>query len=903
MPNSLTGIRKKVNKYVRDVISGKVVTCKWVKLACQRYRNDRKEGSKRDIHFKEDKAYHAIEFIQQLTHSKGEWAGQDFILEPWELFVVWNLFGWLRKDDFRRFSTAYLEVARKNGKSTLLAGIGLYLFVADNEPGAEVYSAATKIDQARISHSEATRMVNQSPELKKHISVFKNNLSIADTASKFEPLASDHDTLDGLNIHGALIDELHAHKTRDLWDVLDTGTGARRQPLLFAITTAGYDKHSICWQQHAYVEKLLEGSLKDDSYFGMIYSIDKEDEENWENEKNWGKANPNLNVSVKMLTLEQGRKKAREMPSQLNSFKRLKLNIWTESVIRWLPTEAWKKCGLVSFDEESLEGRTCYSGLDLSSSIDVTAHVLVFPPLEKEEPYKIVCRFFIPEENMRERVKRDRVPYDVWVRDGFITATPGNVVDYSYVLHLVGKDMIQYNIKELAFDRWGASKIVQDLTEMGFEPEDAKHYKEKTLVRFGQGYKSMAPATLQLEKMLRAGELAHNNNPVLAWMASNVVVTLDPAGNMKPDKALALDTPLPTTYGWTNIGAVKINDILFDENGKQCKVIGVSDVNQRGDCYKITFSDGAEITADAEHKWAVLDVCAFGDIKKQLSLKTTRQMAGNILRESKDHLQYRFAIPLANKLNLKEQKFALDPYVLGCWLGDGNSSSAYISSDDPEMFNYFPDNFTITKKNQKYSYHIGGLVPHLYELGILNDKNIPEGYLRGSVNQRLALLQGLMDTDGHISAKDGYASFVNTNRELIDGCHELLISLGYKASIKESIARCKGKAYGAVWKVTFTARKELPPFKLKRKSNRIPKSPPRRARGLTRQIVSIEKTKPVPVKCITVDSVSSLFLAGWNMIPTHNSKSTERIDGIVALLMALDRATKHEGDEVGIIML
>lgn len=520
-----------VQQYIDDVLSGTIPACRWVKLACQRHLDDLEHGHERGLYFDKEDAQVVIAFFELLKHSKGEWAGQPFHLEPWQQFVVWLLFGWKRKTDrLRRFRTAYLEVARKNGKSTLGAGIGLYLLTLDGEPGAEVYSAATKRDQAAITHSEATRMVKASPELRRRVAIFRNNLHIPGTASKYEPLSADASSMDGLNVHGAIVDELHAHKTRELWDLLDTATGSRRQPLMFAITTAGFDRESICFKQHEYTEKVLEQVIEDDSFFGIIFTLDKADgdhpEDAWEDETVWVKSNPNLGVSKKWDDMRRKAQRAKEMPSALNAFLRRELNVWTQAETKWVPWDAWKACGK-AVDAEGLRGRTGYGGLDLSSNTDITAWVMMFPPQSEEDDYQVLCRFFIPEEAMHERTHRDRVPYEAWVRQGYIFATPGNVIDYAFVLHQIDEDMQAYDIPEVAFDRWGATKIQTELTELG---------GEDFLVQFGQGFRSMSPPMKELEKIILAEKLAHGGNPVLTWMADNLVARQDPAGNIKPDK-------------------------------------------------------------------------------------------------------------------------------------------------------------------------------------------------------------------------------------------------------------------------------------------------------------------------------------------------------------------------------
>ncbi len=512
-------------QYIEDVISGRVSVCRWVRLAVERHQQDLAEGAARGLFFDEQAARFAISFFGLLTHWKGEWSGQPVTLEPWQQFITWSLFGWKReRDNMRRFRTAYIEVPRKNGKTTWAAGIGLLLMVADGEPGAEIYSAATKRDQARLSHQAATEMVRRSAPLRSLVNIHKDNLHSLQTASKFEPLGRDADSLDGLNVHGAIVDELHAHKTRDLWDVLETATGARRQPLMLVITTAGYDRQTICWQLHTYAEKVLSGLVDDDSFFGAIYSVDEGDD--WESESNWYKANPNLGVSKKLDDMRRLAGRAREMPAQLNAFLRLHLNIWTQAEDRWISPEAWAACGL-EVDAEALAGRKAWGGLDLATTTDIAAWVLVFPPAAGDASgvFRVLPRFFIPEDAIRERSKRDRVPYEAWEREGLVFATPGNVIDYDWILAQIDQDAQTYDVQEVAFDRWGATSISTRLQERGL-----------TMVQFGQGYASMSGPMKELGKLILGQKLAHGGNQVLAWMADNVVAAQDPAGNIKPDK-------------------------------------------------------------------------------------------------------------------------------------------------------------------------------------------------------------------------------------------------------------------------------------------------------------------------------------------------------------------------------
>ena len=529
-------------QYVDDVLSDRIPVCRWVTLACERHRRDLDNGARRGLRFDEQAAKIAIAFFSVLRHWKGEWAGQLIHLEPAQQFWLWNLFGWKRSDGTRRFRTAYLEVARKNAKTTTAAGIGLYLAFVDGEDGAEVYSAATKRDQARICHKDATKMVAKSPQLRRTVGTFRDNLHDLKSGSKFEPLSSDYNTMDGLNIHGVIADELHAWPQPELWGVLRTGTGSRRQSLMLAITTAGVDQHGICYQQREYVTRILKGIIQDDAYWGMIYTLDtKQDwpdldqDDDWSDEANWIKANPLLGVSKKIDSMRESAAEAEAKPAELNHFLRWHLNLWVQAVIRWVNPLHWRACGQYPVDADALAGRPCYGGLDLSDSFDLTAFALVFPPdvreasEEPEEPYQALIWFWLPEENLLERVRKDQVPYDVWVREGYITLTPGNVVDYDFILEKIETLMETYQVEEIGFDRWGKALVMTRLQNLAGNDD--------FVVPIGQGFASMSPPMKELEGKIAGKGLAHGNNPVLNWMADNIVARMDPAGNIKPDKS------------------------------------------------------------------------------------------------------------------------------------------------------------------------------------------------------------------------------------------------------------------------------------------------------------------------------------------------------------------------------
>jgi phage terminase large subunit-like protein len=447
--------------------------------------------------------------------------------------------------------------------SPLAGGIGLYGLTFDDEPGAEIYAAAVTKEQAGILFRDAHTFAEGSPELSDILIIDKNNIAYLEENSFFRAISSEHRGLDGKRPHIALIDEIHEHPNDLVVRKMSAGTKTRRQALIFEITNSGYDRHSICYQHHEYTEKILEGIIEDDTWFGMMSGLDVcnscrddgktipqdgcPDCDDWKDPITWEKANPNLKYLGKPFLdyLQKQVNEAKEMPSQQNIVKRLNFCIWTESHTRWISSDRWNKCNFTVIPEK-LKGMTCYSGLDLSSNIDLTALVHVFPPVEvlhsfegnrklygSPDKYQIICRFFMPEDNVRDRVHKDKVPYDVWINQGYITTTPGNIIDYKFILNQLKYDQEQFLISELAFDRWGSQKITTDLQdECDFKLEG----DEKTLIQFGQGYASMSSPTNEVEKMVLAEELAHSANPVLTWMMSNVVIKQDPAGNKKPDK-------------------------------------------------------------------------------------------------------------------------------------------------------------------------------------------------------------------------------------------------------------------------------------------------------------------------------------------------------------------------------
>lgn len=481
-------------------------------------------------HYDKVKADRAVTFINNLSHTKGKWAGKRFDLLPWQEQIVRDLFGIVKEDGNRQFLTAYIEIPKKNGKSELAAAIALYLLYADNEASAEVYGAACDRNQASIVFDVAKQMVQMSRPLEKRSKIMGATKRIVNysNAGFYQVLSAETGTKHGLNVSGLVFDEIHAQPNRHLYDVLTKGSGdAREQPLFFIITTAGTDRNSICYELHSKALDILNGRKKDTSFYPVVYGLS--DEDDWNDEANWRRANPSLGHTIGIDRVREAYQQALDNPAEENVFKQLRLNMWTSSSVAWIPEHVYGK-GNDPIQYESLKGRSCYAGLDLSSTSDITAFVLVFPPRFEEENYIVLPYFWLPEDTLELRCRRDHVLYDVWERQGYIKTTEGNVVHYGFIEKFIEDLSEIYHIKEIAYDRWNATQMVQNLEGMGL-----------TMVPFGQGYKDMSPPSKELYKLMMEGKIQHGGHPVLKWMGQNVVMRQDPAGNIKPDKEKSVE--------------------------------------------------------------------------------------------------------------------------------------------------------------------------------------------------------------------------------------------------------------------------------------------------------------------------------------------------------------------------
>jgi phage terminase large subunit-like protein len=515
-----------VTQYALDVVAGRIIAGSLVRKACERHLRDLADGAERGLTFDTVAADRAIAFFPLLRHYKGEWGpgpghpkGAPIVLEPWQMFLVGSAFGWKRADGTRRFRSVYAEIAKKNGKTLMAAGVGTLLAFFDGEPGAEVYAVATKRDQAKLVWNDALQMIKKNPDLAKRLETLALTITDLKTASFFRPLGRDSDTDQGINPHAAIIDELHVLEDRDTVDNIETAMSSRRQPMVWKITTAGRKRESVWADERAAAVSVVEGRATDDSMLVLIYTLDEGDDPF--DEKVWPKANPNLGISVKVDFLRAQAEVAKRSPGKLAAFLRYRMNVPTAVSTRAIDIDEWDK----NADEPVIpDGAGVYDGLDLASVRDLTALIVVHR--DADGYYNVLSRFWCPEEGIEHRSRVDGVPYADWVRDGFLIATPGNVTDYDFV-EAEAKTLAEtYTVSEIAYDRWNASQLVTNLQADG-----------ASMIAVSQTHAGLSAGWRELEKAILEHKVRHGGNPILRWMAGNVEVETDAAGNQKPSKA------------------------------------------------------------------------------------------------------------------------------------------------------------------------------------------------------------------------------------------------------------------------------------------------------------------------------------------------------------------------------
>lgn len=518
--------KRKALSYIDRVISGERVAGELERLAVQRHLSDLENATEMGLYFDEKAAKIVFAFFTLLKHYKGEWAGKELELEDWQCFIVWCVFGWKTKDGRRRFNYANVEVARKNGKTTFAAGIALFMLIMDGEPGAEVYSAAVDREQASICWTAAFKMVEQSKELSKYVKLWKTSIVFENTESSYKPLSKETKNKDGLSPHCAICDEMHAWVSDDIYNLITTGMGARRNPLVFSITTAGADMSLPYYGMRNHYIEILRGIKKQENTFAIIYCPDKEDD--WKDPKTWLKASPNLGISVYMDYMEKQFENAMNKGGTVEvNFKTKNLNMWVDAPDVWIQDEKVIRCNHGT-TEDDLRGQKCWAGLDLASHVDINALALYFPllPVPAFRFY-----FWIPEGKVRE--KEDRVDYRQWHKEGWINITPGDVIDIDFMLADLEKIFLLYDVQDIAFDPAKSYHgIIQGLQKSGFA---------ELLDEFSQGIQNMSEPTKKIEADVTAGKVDLMGNPVIRWMFRNVVVYRDANDNIKLDKKRAIE--------------------------------------------------------------------------------------------------------------------------------------------------------------------------------------------------------------------------------------------------------------------------------------------------------------------------------------------------------------------------
>lgn len=511
--------------YAKDVVSGEIPAGKLVIKQCQNAldRLATLKAGEGELTYDIDKATKPSLFaLMFCKHLKGPLAGQPIDLEPWQLFAISQIYGWLRPDGYRVTRTVYFEVPRKNGKSTICSVLGLFHLFADKEQGAEVYSAAKTREQARIVFGDAQAMVRGSKVLGDSLGNHRSNIHHLQTNSKFEPLASDAGSLEGKNPSFSIVDEVHTHQNSDVWDVLAIASGARSQPIQFGITTAGTNKEGIAYQLHDYLIKTVEGQVDDTSFWGMIYTIDEGDD--WQDPLTWAKANPNFGKSVQPDDMERLAKQCAESPSAKVNFLTKRLNAWQSASSAWIDMRHWDTCGELERPElESLVGKECYMGLDLASTSDFTCVSLLFPIGDGK--VAVYNQSFLPEDAVYEKSGYYGSLYQGWMEAGLIQITEGNVIDLRYIKQYILEMCEKFKVKEISYDAWGASELSADLIDKGLP-----------MVKCGQGISSMSGPSKSFEALVLSGKLAHGNDPVLAWMMGNAEAYIDQNENVKVRK-------------------------------------------------------------------------------------------------------------------------------------------------------------------------------------------------------------------------------------------------------------------------------------------------------------------------------------------------------------------------------
>lgn len=850
-------------EYAKKVVNNEIIACEYIQLACKQFLHNLERT---DIEFKEEKVDRVINFIKHLKHFTGQHNNKPFILQPWQQWIVASIFGFFYTNTEERVvKNVYIEIARKNGKSSFAAALCLYALIGDGENNSEVELIANSRKQASICFEMCSNFCKSIDSKGKFFKYYRDNIKYPHTKSFLQVLSSDASNNDGWNSYLFVADEVHSYDNSKMFDVMKSSQGMRNNPLAISITTAGFNLYSFCYGMRQTNIEILRGAKQDDSQFTAIFTLDNDDD--WENEDNWVKANPNLGVTVKPQYLREQIQQAKNNPSLEVSTKTKNFNMWLQTSDIWIGNDDLLKVSeTVDIEELAKEGYTCYMGVDLAAVSDLTALTMLIPMYDK---YLFKTWYFLPSATLYDNSNADL--YKEWKRRGELIITDGNVTDYDAVTNMIMKVGEKIPIERISYDNWNATEWAIRATELGLP-----------LIPYSQAIGNFNRPTKALERAIKQGTCIIDNNTITRWCFSNVILKRD-----WNDNCLALDTIIPTPNGYKTIGDIQINDYVFDEHGKPVKVIDTTDIHYNRDCYKLTFANGSEVVCDSTHNWYV-DYWTTGKghrNEKKCGLKDTEWIFKNYKKSNGSKYLHTF---YNGAIEYSEKSYTIDPYVLGLWLGDGSKGGSVFTCEEKDLIMYK----SLEKKyNVKYRFDEGktyiinvskGLRTELKNLNLLNNKHIPCEYLLGSINQRLELLRGLMDTDGTCNKYNGQCVFCqsNGNKQIIDGMCELLSSLGIRhtVNIKDT--------YTIIQFYT-----NIRVFNLERKFERQ-KQYIEKPQHKYNTILNVEKVNSVPTKCITVDSENHLFLITNKYTLTSNCKPTkaenqQKIDGVIAMIMAL----------------
>ena len=861
-------------EYAEAVVAGSIISCEFTKLACSRFLDDLNRD---DLVFKEKKVRTLIQFASVLHHYTGSHSGEPFILEAWQEMVAASIFGFYYKDTGRRkYTSSYIELARKQGKTFLAALFCLFALIADGEDAAEVLLAANSKEQARIAFEMTQELSRQLDPREKELKVYRNEIKFSPNVSKLKVLAADDSKLDGFNCSFGLLDEYHAAGNSKVRDVIKSSMGMRKNPHLATITTAGFNKSAPCYELRSYGIEVLKGIKEDDSFFCLIYTLDEGDD--WTDERNWYKCSPNLDITVSMDWLRSQVQQAKQNPSDEVGVKTKNLNMWCDSSNVWIP-ERHIKQQMKHIDLADFIGRDdiiVYAGVDLSSVSDLTAvSYLVYDT--NNNNYYFKTYYYLPETCVEDKFNKEL--YKIWAAHGELKLTKGNVVDYNYITNDLKYWYEQLNIRKIAYDAWNASQWSIQCKEEGLPIEP-----------FSQSIGNFNRATKEIERLLLSGDAFLDRNNITRFCFDNVELRVDMNGN-----CLDVNTMIPTTSGFKPMKDVEVGDYVFSYDGTPTKVVYTTPINYDRDCYEITFSNGGTVVADSGHQWYI-------------EVPTTKKIDGK--RRCVSEYQYRdtewvykhwvngqgrkwLHTVMNGAVEYPAKSYTIDPYILGVWLGDGSMHGSVFSvnHDDTEIYDYITSVYGEPNINQDrdkkcYAYYYrGGLRSALKDMGLLGNKYIPDEYFEGSIEQRLSLLQGLMDTDGTVNKHNQQCSITQVRKDIIEGVIRLLDSLGIRHGNIREFEVDGGKYYGVDFYTT------QPVFRLKRKLDRLNKYTPSKKLGHN-VIMDVKKVESRPTKCITVEDEKHLFLATDKYIVVGNCKpdksvSHKKIDGVIAKIEAL----------------